>query len=216
MKHGKKLLVLLVVPFALNAVEVDQNLFLDQDSLLKKIEGVTAAFLSQKAGMKAMKTLISQSNQVFDSLSKRRSDVLDCIEDSIKSVFADLEKCGKDKMALNSAIDIERRKIESDIEKYRAQAQKEISSLQIAIAEIDQEIEAIKNALATLTDMTDENVNQTLTKLQSARTAYAEMLAERSAFLTTLDTYLQRLRTYSVNTENDLNDMSSDYCEVAE
>jgi septal ring factor EnvC (AmiA/AmiB activator) len=108
------------------------------------------------------------------------------------------------------------RDLEAEILAIRHDTQAEIDRLNDVINALNIELNATREAYATLVDINEEKAELLISQLSLVKQAYAGMLDSRSSFMATLNHFINRTRVHLAKSGLDMKDLKSQIINIGQ
>lgn len=182
------------------------------DSLLKKISGTRKDLVEATEKFKDLGNRLNSVPTIFESLDKNRKELVGCLETSFNNYLFKISDCAKTKQEIIKEADLAKRQLISQIDDVRTAAERQITSLNREIENVGSEINELKGSLATINDMSEENVLKIVSELELIRAQYRGMVAERTTFVANLDVAIARILAHSYLNNEDIESLRKSVC----
>jgi regulator of replication initiation timing len=150
--------------------------------------------------------------EYYETIKSERESLFACIKAKFNTFTLALADCQESSATSAAYIKADTAIATAALENLRSQTEEQISSLREAVSQLRKNIQAILSDYATITNMSEENVNAAIATLNAIRTEYETMVAERTTFVTELDKVLEGVTSYESAESSDLRNLKTEYC----
>ncbi len=165
-------------------------------SFFQKLESVKDDFTNDVALYNSTANALLAGLNTLMAVQQQRKDLYTCLTTSFNNLLASVNACQSNKQAIINQFQTDQANLLSQINSLTNQTNTEIADLNTLIASLNDQINALNTNIGTLVQMDANSAQKALADLTEAQALYTTSVVSRQAFLSQLNTLLDKVVAY--------------------